>query len=63
MVSLFHMWRLALAWFRLSPSAVCEMSAGRDLHNDFHDYPDGEAGEPWHMYTHRCRRCGKEFTI
>lgn len=56
-------WRWLLAYFRLSNSAVCEMSVGKGLGDDFHDWPDGVANYPWHMHTHRCRRCGKEFEI
>jgi hypothetical protein len=56
-------WRLVLARFRLDLAAVCEMSRGRGLHDDYHDYPDSDPPEPWHFHTHKCRRCGKEFTI
>lgn len=52
-----------LARFRLSERAVCEMSKGRGLHDDFHDYPDDELGEPAHFVTLKCKRCGKEFVI
>lgn len=55
--------RWLLAHFRLSKSAVCEMSVGRGLHDDFHDYPDADPPYPWHLHVHRCRRCGKEFCI
>lgn len=49
-----------LAFFRLNQSAICELStSGRD----YHDYPDSVVGEPWHMYTHTCKHCNKEFTI
>lgn len=54
------MLRRFLAWSRLSESAVCEESAGMGDY-DFHDWPDGTANQPWHMYRHVCRRCGKEF--
>lgn len=54
----FWLWLLAV--FHLSDAAVCEMSRGS---KDYHDYPDGVIGEPWHFYTHKCKRCGKEFTI
>lgn len=30
---------------------------------DLHDYCDGPPYEPWHFYTYRCDRCGKEFSI
>jgi len=56
-------WLLVKAWFRLDLDAVCEASKGRDLYNDFHDYPDSTVGEPWHFYTHSCKRCGKKFII
>jgi hypothetical protein len=58
-----RLWLWFLARFRLSDSAVCEMSRGRGLHDDYHDYPDDEYGEPAHFVTLRCKRCGKEFTI
>jgi hypothetical protein len=56
-------WRWVQARFRLNLQVVCEMSAGRGTHNDFHDYPDSEHGQPWHMVALKCRRCGKEFYI
>lgn len=56
-------WPWVLARFRLSDAAVCEMSRGRGLADDYHDYPDSDPPEPWHFHTHKCRRCGKEFTI
>ncbi len=56
------LWRHILAYTRLSKAAVCEMSAGRGLHTDYHDYPDSGDG-PLHFHTHRCLRCGKEFRI
>ena len=58
-----RIWRLFLAYFRLDDEAICEMSAGRDLHNDFHDYADSVFDSPLHFVTHRCVRCGKSFTI
>jgi hypothetical protein len=51
-----------LARFRLSSVAVCKMSRDKGL-TDYHDYPDSTTPEPWHFYTHTCRRCGKHFTI
>jgi len=54
--------RRLLARLRLSLSAVCEESRGKPP-VDYHDYPDGIAGEPWHFYMHTCKRCGKTFTI
>jgi hypothetical protein len=53
-------WQRFLATFRLSMRAVCEQSKG---FRDYHDYPDSAGGEPWHMVSLRCKRCGKEFTI
>lgn len=56
-------WKWFLARFRLSESAVCEMSKGRGLADDFHDYPDDELGTPAHFVTLKCKRCGKSFTM
>lgn len=56
-------WRLLLARFRLSKSAVCEMSAGKGTFDDYHDYPDSIYGQPWHFIDHTCKRCGKKFAI
>lgn len=56
-------WKRFLAYWRLDLMAVCEESKGRNLDNDYHDYPDSFIGEPLHMYTHVCKRCGKEFII
>lgn len=58
-----RLWLWFLARFRLSKSAVCEMSRGRGLHNDYHDYPDSVDGQPDHFVILMCRRCGKSFTI
>lgn len=55
-----RLWRLFLAYFRLSEAAVCELSTDE---REFHDYPDSTVGEPWHFYVHTCRRCGRGFTI
>lgn len=52
-----------LAYFRLSPYWVCEMSRGRGLHDDYHDYRDSDPPQPWHFHIHHCRRCGKPFYI
>ena len=60
-----HAWKRFLAYMRWNKSAVCEMSVGKGLHDDYHDYPDGTDDDlgPVHFYTYTCRRCGKEFTI
>lgn len=56
------LWKLFLAWSRLSPTAVCEMSKGSW---DFHDYADAadEFKMPIHGYDYTCERCGKRFEI
>lgn len=54
-------WLWFLAYFRLSESAVCEMSEGRGMMDDFHDYPDDVIGTPAHFATMVCKRCGKKF--
>lgn len=56
-------WMWFLARFRLSDHAVCEMSKGKGLADDYHDYPDDELGYPEHFAILKCRRCGKHFTI
>ncbi len=58
-----RLWYWFLARFRLSKWAVCEMSKGRGLFTDFHDYPDSKEKQPWHFVTMKCERCGKEFII
>ena len=60
---LTRLWWWFLARFRLSEWAVCYMSKGRGLSNDYHDYPDSKHGQPDHFVTMQCKRCGKEFTI
>lgn len=56
-------WRKFLATFRLSESAICEMSAGLGV-ADYHDYPDeSDLAPPMHGYTYHCQRCGKAFII
>jgi hypothetical protein len=58
------LWKRLLAYWRLDLNAICEMSRGRPEDADYHDYPDSDNGsKPWHFYTHRCARCGKEFII
>lgn len=52
-----------LAYFRLNNKAICEMSKGRGLYNDYHDYPDDEVGQPFHFIKMKCKRCGKEFIM
>ncbi len=56
-------WKFFLALTRLSSEAVCEMSAGRGLNNDFHNYRDSIVGQPGNGYAHTCERCGKPFVI
>jgi hypothetical protein len=57
-----NLWTRFLATMRWSPSAVCEASKGCGL-IDYHDYHDSTVNEPWHFYTHTCKRCGKQFVI
>jgi hypothetical protein len=49
-----------LAFFRLDLSAVCVMAAKG---YDYHDYPDTDHGEPWHMIEETCVRCGRKFYV
>lgn len=58
-----RIWRTFLAMFRLSESAVCEMSVGRGPHEDYHDYPDSTSPFPDHFVEHTCRRCAKTFFV
>lgn len=53
-------WRRVLAWWRWDLAAVCAVS---DEAHEYHDYPDSTTPEPWHLYTHTCRRCGRRFQI
>lgn len=57
-----RLWRRIQARMRWSMEAVCEESKGKGL-VDHHDYPDSTVGDPWHFYTHTCKRCGKSFII
>ena len=56
-------WLYLLAWLHVNDEAVCEMSKGREMHEDFHDYQDADFGFPIHFGCMSCRRCGKEFII
>ncbi len=56
-------WMWFLARFRLDLDAVCEMSQGKGLYDDFHDYPDDATGQPCHFVALVCNRCGKQFYI
>lgn len=57
-----RLWRWFLARFRLDLEVVCEMSEGMGL-VDYHDYPDTESKQPFHLGTDFCVRCGKEFVM
>jgi hypothetical protein len=63
MVAMKYLWNWFLARFRLSESAICEMSKGRGLHDDFHDYEDDLVGAPFHFVEMECKRCGKKFIM
>ena len=52
-----------LAVWHISDKAVCEMSVGKSLWSDFHDYTDADVKVPMHFYRYTCERCGKEFVI
>lgn len=56
-----RLWLWFLARFRLSDHAICEMSKGRGMFDDFHDYPDDLIGAPGHFAALECKRCGKKF--
>ncbi len=56
-------WRWWLARTHLSESAVCELSVGRGMHDDYHDYHDSVEGYPDHFVPLTCKRCGKRFYI
>jgi len=60
---MIRLWRTFLAYFRLSKSAVCEMSAGLGEWDCYHDYWDTQDKVPSHFGTLTCERCGKEFRI
>jgi len=64
---MIKLWHLFLAWSRLSDHWICEMSkdTSKDGYKyvDYHDFRDSILPEPWHFYTHTCRRCGKGFVI
>lgn len=57
------MWEWLKAYFRTDLEAVCRLSEGRGLYDDFHDYMDTEDKQPWHMAELECERCGKKFCI
>ncbi|MBA4064122.1 MAG: hypothetical protein C0501_10495 [Isosphaera sp.] len=56
-------WRRFLALTRLSPSAVCEMSAPLGRH-DYHTHADDADRAPWGTVGGaRCARCGKWYRL
>lgn len=63
MNKLEYLWKWFLARFHLNNEVVCEMSKGKQLNNDYHDYSDDIIGVPIHFHVFKCKRCGKEFTI
>lgn len=63
MAGLRWLWLYWLATFRVSHYAVCVMSQGRGVYNDFHDYHDTEEKFPDHFADLTCERCGKKFMI
>lgn len=58
----YRRWRRLLALTRLSPAAVCELSAPLGPH-DYHDAPDDATAAPWFFGELRCSRCGKAFRV
>lgn len=58
-----RLWRWFLAWMRLDLKLVCELSKGRSMWDDYHDYPDTKDGDPDHFSILKCARCGKSFLI
>ena len=58
-----RLWHRFLAYWRLSPTWVCELSRTLPPDRDYHDYPDSMTPSPLHFYDHTCRRCGKSFVI
>jgi hypothetical protein len=58
----YRRWRRFLAFTRLSPTAVCELSAALGPY-DYHDAPDDVNAAPWFFGELRCTRCGKAFRI
>lgn len=58
-----YLWKWFLAYFRLSRTAICEMSVGRGLFDCFHDYSDSAGKIPEHFSHLTCERCGKKFFI
>ena len=52
-----------LAFFHLSDKAICEMSVGKGMWDDYHDYPDSTESRPNHFTTQICKRCGKSFYL
>lgn len=59
---MFYFFKLFLAVFHLSDTAVCEMSACMG-DADYHNYQDDEYGYPDHFVLLTCKRCGKRFRI
>jgi hypothetical protein len=56
-------WRRLLAVTRLSPAAVCELSAPLGRH-DYHTHADDADRAPWGTVgCARCVRCGKWFRL
>jgi hypothetical protein len=58
----YRRWRRFLAVTRLSPAAVCELSATMGQY-DYHDAPDDRSAPPWFFGELRCSRCGKAFRV
>lgn len=57
------MLKYILARFRLNKRYVCEMSKGKGIYDDYHDYSDTKDKFPLHLANLNCERCGKEFRI
>jgi hypothetical protein len=57
------LWMRFLAYWRLNQKAVCEMSKGRGIYDDYHDYNDDIDGYPSHFGDLICKHCGKRFRI
>jgi hypothetical protein len=58
-----NFWQWFLAYYRLDKKAICKMSIGKGLYDDYHDYKDDKDKYPFHFADLTCERCNKKFRI
>jgi hypothetical protein len=59
---LYPVWWI-LAILHTNQWAVCELSKGKTMFSDFHDYQDDVDEQTSHFAIMTCKHCGKKFMV